>query len=125
MKYFIASIHEQNGEYEYTTTIRFKAESYEEANRVHEMRAGTWYGEDNMKWSIGAFTGEDPNVSVAEGELTEIDEHTFNSLGEHGSLPDMTPNDFEDVEEFHRRIAEERAEFFKRHAERAKLAELA
>jgi hypothetical protein len=92
MNYYIANIDEQNGEFEYKTTIRFKAESYDKARRVHQMIVGTWYGSD-MTWDENEGRYFNGYVAVDDGELTEIDEHTFKGLGEHTTLPDMTPQD--------------------------------
>ena len=90
MKYWLANIDERNGEFEYTTPIRFKAETQEGANALHEQHVRTWYGEDNMVWDEGDGCYYNDYVAVFGGALTEIDEHTFNALSKHYSFPDMT-----------------------------------
>ena len=89
MKYWIADIQEQNGEFEYTTPIRFKAETEEAAGSTQSFRVSTWYGE-NMEWDENDNCYWNDHVAVYAGALTEIDEHTFNALAKHSSLPDMT-----------------------------------
>mgnify|MGYP001235641496 CR=1 FL=1 len=90
MKYWLANIHEQNGEFEYKTIIRFKAKTYEDADKLHTHHVGTWYGEDNMRWDEDDGCFYNDYIAISEGALTEIDEHTFNALGMHPWLPDMS-----------------------------------
>lgn len=92
MKYWLANIEERNGEFEYTTPIRFKAETREGANALHEQHVRTWYGEDCMVWDEDDGCYYNDYVAVSNGALTEIDEHTFNALSKHHSLPDMSKN---------------------------------
>ena len=90
MKYWLANIDERNGEFEYNTPIRFKAETLEDANALHEPHVRTWYGEDCMVWDENDGCYYNDYVAVSDGALTEIDEHTYNALSKHYSLPDMT-----------------------------------
>lgn len=105
MKYWIADIFERNGEFEYTTPIRFIAETQEDANKIHLYHVGTWYGEDHMEWNDNDGCYWNDYIAVSEGRITEIDEHTFNTLRNHGSLPDMTPKKSEDFEDWLKRDA--------------------
>ena len=50
MKYWIADIEERNGEFEYTTPIRFKAKNLKEAIALQMHHVSTWYGKENMTY---------------------------------------------------------------------------
>ena len=103
MKYWIADLNESNGEFDYTTIIRFTADTRENADKIHLFHVGTWYGEDHMKWNSDDDSYWNEYVSVCEGRLTEIDKNTFETLGVHGSLPDMSPKNFKAVEAWYER----------------------
>lgn len=109
MKYYIADIDTRNGEFEDTTTIRFQAKNGEDADKIHRYHAGTWYGEHNMIWCDFNDCYMNDYVAVEDGDITEIDEHTFNTLKNHGSLPDLTRK-MEDVEDWLKRDAVYRGE---------------
>ena len=98
MKYYIADVDHRNGEFEDTTTIRFKAPDTDTADKIHLFIVGTWYGEDHTEWDADQDCYMNDYIAIYEGRMTEIDEHTFLALNNHGSLPDLTPNNFEDVE---------------------------
>ena len=83
MKYYIANIDEQNGEFEISQTILFRAESIEQADKIHLYTVGTWYGEDIMEWNFHDERFYNDFVAVREGYLTEIDEHTFDQVYKH------------------------------------------
>ena len=102
MKYFIANIDEQNGEFEISQTIIFKAENLERADKIHLYTVGTWYGEDIMEWNFHDERFYNDFVAVKEGYLTEIDKHTFEQVYKH-FVVDMTPKSFEDVEGWHKK----------------------
>ena len=89
MKYWIANIDERNGEFEYEQTIIFTAATKAEADDTHEFYASTWYGEDNMRWDEDDKCYWYEHVTITEGTMTEIDEHTFDQIRKHG-LPDLT-----------------------------------
>tara|TARA_B100001057_G_scaffold402148_1_gene413942 strand:+ start:309 stop:593 length:285 start_codon:yes stop_codon:yes gene_type:complete len=90
MKYWIADIEERNGEFEYTTPIRFKAKTMEDAVALHMKHVSTWYGKDNMTYDVNDEWYYNGYVAVGDGTLTEIDEHTYAKLSGHYSFPDMS-----------------------------------
>ena len=90
MKYFIADIDERNGEFEYTTPIRFKAKNMYEAINLHEDHVSTWYGKDNMTYNYDDDCYYNDYIAVSCGDITEIDKHTYEKLSGHDSLPDMS-----------------------------------
>lgn len=90
MRYWIADIEERNGEFEYVTPIRFRAETLEGADDLHKQHVRTWYGKDHMVWNEDDGCYYNDYVAVGEGALTEIDEHTYEKLSGHCSFPDMS-----------------------------------
>jgi len=90
MRYWIADIEERNGEFEYVTPIRFKAKTLEDADALHKQHVRTWYGKDHMVWDKNDGCYYNDHVAVGEGALTEIDEHTYEKLSGHYSMPDMS-----------------------------------
>jgi len=90
MKYWIADIEERNGEFEYTTPIRFKAKTMEDAVSLQMHHVSTWYGKDNMTYDTNDEYYYNGHVAVGDGALTEIDKHTYEKLSGHYSLPDMS-----------------------------------
>ena len=106
MKYYIADVDHRNGEFEDSTTIRFKAPDTETANKIHLFIVGTWYGEDYMEWDADQDCYMNDYIAIYEGKMTEIDEQTFLALNMH--LTDLTPNNFEDVDAWLKRDAEEK-----------------
>ena len=90
MKYWIADIDERNGEFEYTTPIRFRAKNVKEAVALQMHHVSTWYGKENMTYDAEREYYYNDGVIVGDGALTEIDQHTYEKLGGHYSLPDMS-----------------------------------
>ena len=90
MKYWLADIEERNGEFEYTTPIRFKAKNLKEAIDLQMHHVSTWYGKDNMDYDTSDELYYNGHVAVGDGALTEIDQHTYEKLAGHYSLPDMS-----------------------------------
>ena len=90
MKYWIADIEERNGEFEYTTPIRFKAKTMEDAVSLQMHHVSTWYGKENMTYDTNDEYYYNGYVAVGDGALTEIDKHTYEKLSGHYSLPDMS-----------------------------------
>ena len=90
MKYWIADIDERNGEFEYTTPIRFRAKNVKEAVALQMHHVSTWYGKENMTYDAERECYYNDDVAVSDGALTEIDQHTYEKLGGHYSLPDMS-----------------------------------
>jgi len=90
MKYWLADIDERNGEYEYTTPIRFKAKDLKEAISKQMYHVSTWYGKDNMTYDADRECYYNDYVAVSDGALTQIDKHTYEKLSGHYSLPDMS-----------------------------------
>jgi len=90
MKYWIADIEERNGEFEYTTPIRFKAKTLKDAVALQMHHVSTWYGKENMTYDKNDECYYNGYVAVGDGALTEIDEHTYEKLSGHYSLPDMS-----------------------------------
>lgn len=80
MKYYMATIEEYNGEFEYETRIVLKASDEDMADRQHEYHVGNWYGEDRMTWSDSDNGYWNDYVLVKEGSIFEIAEFTFNEL---------------------------------------------
>ena len=99
MNYFIADVNEQMGEFETVTTIRFKAENEDMADKIHKFVVAAW-DDDDLVWDENDDCFSNDYASIWEGDVTEIDEHTFNQLGKHKSFPDMTPDDMSVVEDW-------------------------
>ena len=89
MKYWIANIEERNGEFEYEQPIIFTAETKAKANEIHEFHVSTWYG-PSMRWDEDDKCYWYEHVTITEGTMTEIDEHTFEQMRKHGDMSDMT-----------------------------------
>jgi len=109
MKYYIADIETQNGEFEDITTIRFQAKNGEDADKLHHYHVGTWYGEDHVVWDDLQNSYMNDFIAISHGDITEIDKHTFDMLATHRTLPDLTRK-MKDVEDWLERDAEYKAE---------------
>ena len=70
MKYWIANIEEQNGEFEYVTLSASEPKP-KDANALHEQHVSTWYGEDHMVWDEDDGCYYNDYVTVSGGALTE------------------------------------------------------
>ena len=90
MKYWIADIYERNGEFEHTTPIRFRAETLEDAVALQMQHVRTWYGEECMTYNADDDCYYNDYIAIGDGALTEIDEHTYDTLSKHFSFPDMS-----------------------------------
>lgn len=90
MRYWLANIDERNGEFEYTTPIRFRAETLEDAIALQMHHVSTWYGKEHMTYDTDRECYYNDYVEISEGALTEIDEHTYEKLSGHYSFPDMS-----------------------------------
>ena len=92
MKYWLADIYERNGEFEYTTPIRFKAKNLKDAVSLQMHHVSSWYGKESMTYNTNDECYYNDYVAVSDGALNEIDEHTYNALSKHYSFPDMSKN---------------------------------
>lgn len=90
MKYWLAEIKEQNGEFEYSQIIRFQAETLEAADEIHKYYVSTWYGDGNMHWDENEEGFWNDCNLTKEGMMVEIDEHTFTNSGITQLFPNMT-----------------------------------
>jgi len=103
MKYFIADINEDDGNFKTYHTFIFRAKNKRSAYKIHQYIVGTWYSEEHMQFdfSYESFCAEFSDTGVTkfinEGRRTEIDKHTFDQIKKHFST-DLTPTSFEAVE---------------------------
>ena len=103
MKYFIANIDEDDGNFKTKHTFIFMAKNKRSAYKIHQYTVGTWYSEENMQFdfSYDSFCAEFVDIGVTkfinEGWINEIDKHTFDQIKKHFII-DLTPTSFEAVE---------------------------
>ena len=81
--YYIATIHECQGEYEHTTKYVFK--TLGDPKAYNENTAKTWYGDDveYCKFSGGYASGD---VVTSAGEVRKISPADFKILKKHLSV---------------------------------------
>tara|TARA_B110000483_G_scaffold217206_1_gene269398 strand:+ start:335 stop:595 length:261 start_codon:yes stop_codon:yes gene_type:complete len=80
MKYYLANIDEQSGEFSFSTTICFATDG--DATEYHENVARTWYDEDGAElYEHGVYWND--YVAHSAGQLTEVDKGTFEGVQKH------------------------------------------
>ena len=80
VKYYIGNIEVRNGEYEYSSTVRFKTKG----SPYHHLRkiASTWYGEKSklQDSKVGAYYFQAGWVCVWEGECQELTREVYDAI---------------------------------------------
>ncbi len=80
VKYYIGNIEVRNGEYEYSTTTRFKTKG--DPYRYLRKVASTWYGEKGELQDAkdGAYYFHAGCVCVWEGQCQELTKEVYNAI---------------------------------------------
>jgi len=77
MKYYIGDIEDKIGEYEFSTTIRFKTDR--DPEEYLDSIAKTWYSTEYTEEEEGYYSHSGDTISSA-GTWQELDEGVYNQL---------------------------------------------
>ena len=84
MRYFLADIIEEQGEFEYCTTIRFQIEDDGNPFEKRYQIVSDWYSDMQLDQDhLGDFWWVAGINSVREGKLSEIDKATYDGMAYH------------------------------------------
>jgi len=79
MKYYLGSIDEKNGDFEYSTTIIFETDK--DPNDKHDEIAKTWRdSDDGHEWDEDGGYYECDFTSIEAGRLAEITKEVYDTL---------------------------------------------
>ena len=84
MKYYLADINEEQGGFEYCTTIRFQIEDDASPFEKRYEIASHWYTDMELDHDhLGDFWWVEGVNIVREGKLSEIDKATYDGMAYH------------------------------------------